>query len=189
MSNRAFSRIQTVFLDRDGVVNRKMPEGQYVVRPDQLVVLPGVPQAIRRLNDTGLLVTVVTNQRGVARGLYTLDHVAAIHLHLAEILAQHGAHLDGVYVCPHDDRQCNCRKPGPGLFERAMREFPAITVENSVVIGDALSDVEAGRSLGMKSILILGAPEHRKPGVEKALALADSSAADLSAAAGALLDA
>jgi D-glycero-D-manno-heptose 1,7-bisphosphate phosphatase len=177
-----------VFLDRDGVVNRKRPEGCYVARPDDLAVLSGVPEAIRRLNDAGLLVAVVTNQRGISLGLYTAGDVAAIHARLADILAVHGAHIDGFYICPHDRNQCDCRKPKTGLFEQAMRDFPSIHAHTSVMIGDSLSDIEAGRALGMRTIFIEGDLEHRKPGAAKALALAGSSSVDLPTAVHALLD-
>jgi len=133
--------LHTIFLDRDGILNEKMPEGEYVARWSDFRVLPGVPAALRRLNNSGLRVIVVTNQRGVALGLYTLADVEAIHAAFQQALAAAGARIDAFFICPHDKNQCNCRKPLPGLFEQAVVRFPAITPATSVMIGDSLTDV------------------------------------------------
>lgn len=183
------AKLQTVFLDRDGVINRKMPEGQYVTGWEHFELLPGVPEAIAALNRKGLRVVVVTNQRGIALGLYTAADVEQIHESLQLALAESGAHVDGFYFCPHDKRQCECRKPGPGLFEQAKADFPEITPETSVIIGDSLSDIEFGHNLGMRTIFIEGDPEHRKPGASKAAELADRSFAGLPEAVTAILSA
>ena len=170
------SAISTVFLDRDGVLNRKMPEGQYVASWQHFDLLPGVPETIARLNQAGLRVLVVTNQRGIALGLYTTADVNAIHAQLQTVLAQSGARIDGFYFCPHDKRECNCRKPLPGLFEQAQAQFPEIDSSTSIMIGDSLSDIEFGRNLGMRTIFIEGDQahrEHQKPGAQKAAELAD----------------
>jgi D-glycero-D-manno-heptose 1,7-bisphosphate phosphatase len=173
-ANKFLSRdLRTVFLDRDGVLNEKMPEGRFVTSWREFNLLPGVPQAIARLNRAGLRVVVVSNQRGVALGLYTPADVHAIHSAFQEELQSHGAHVDGFYFCPHDKRQCNCRKPLPGLFEQAQAEFSEITAATSAMIGDSLSDIEFGRRLWMLTIFIDGNPQHRKPGAEAARELAD----------------
>jgi D-glycero-D-manno-heptose 1,7-bisphosphate phosphatase len=171
--------LKTVFLDRDGVINRKMPEGQYVTGWQHFELLPGVPEAIARLNRAGLRVLVVTNQRGIALGLYTAQDVQHIHTQLQEELATHGAWIDAFYFCPHDKRACNCRKPLPGLFEQAQADFPEIAPATSLIIGDSLSDIEFGRNLGMRTVFIEGAPEHRKAGAERAAELADFVAGSL----------
>ena len=103
--------IEFVFLDRDGVLNRQPPEGRFVTCPEELELLPGVEDAVVALNRSGRKVIVVTNQRGIALGLYSHDDLAQIHAQLRERLAARGAHLDGIYICPHDEGQCNCRKP------------------------------------------------------------------------------
>ena len=165
-----------MFLDRDGVINRKMPEGQYVTSWKDFELLPGVPEAIAWLNAAGLRVLVVSNQRGVALGLYTAADVDAIHAELRRVLAGYGARVDGFYFCPHDKRECNCRKPLPGLFEQAGAEFREIEAASSVMIGDSASDIEFGRGLGMRTIFLEGdedARAHRKPGAEKAAEVAD----------------
>ena len=174
--------LRTVFLDRDGVINRKMPEGQYVTGWHDFELLPGVAQAIAQLNAAGLRVLVVTNQRGIALGLYTSADVEAIHQQLALALAVHGARIDGFYFCPHDKRACNCRKPLPGLFEQAQAQFPEIDPASSIMIGDSLSDIEFGRNLGLRTIFLEGdaaSREHQKPGAQKAAELADLRFASL----------
>jgi D-glycero-D-manno-heptose 1,7-bisphosphate phosphatase len=180
--------LKTVFLDRDGVINRKMPEGQYVTGWQHFELLPGVPEAIARLNRAGLRVLVVTNQRGIALGLYTAEDVEHIHARLQEELAAHGARIDGFYFCPHDKRACNCRKPLPGLFEQAQVDFPEIAATASLIIGDSLSDIEFGKNLGMRTVFIEGDPEHRKAGAERAGELADFVAGALPEAVALLLD-
>jgi D-glycero-D-manno-heptose 1,7-bisphosphate phosphatase len=177
-----FASVRNVFLDRDGVINRKAPEGHYVARWDQFHLLPGVADAIATLNAAGLLVFLVTNQRGVALGLYTEEDVQHLHLQLSDLLAQHQARIDGYYYCPHDKGCCTCRKPLTGLFEQAFDAFPGAQNFDSVVIGDSLSDIEAGHSLGMRTIFIEGDVEHRKPGAEKAALLADAVSASLAEA-------
>jgi D-glycero-D-manno-heptose 1,7-bisphosphate phosphatase len=167
------SNLTTVFLDRDGVLNEKMPEDHYVASPADFHLLPGVTEAIGRLNQAGLRVVVVSNQRGIALGLYTTADVNAIHSTLQEQLANHGAHVDRFYFCPHDKEQCNCRKPLPGLFEQAVADSTEITSEHSVMIGDSLSDIEFGIRLGMLTVFIEGDSEIQKPGAETARELAD----------------
>lgn len=146
--------VQTVFLDRDGVLNEKAPEGEYVWRRQDFRVLDGVPEAIARLNRAGIRVVVVSNQRGIALGLYTLADVTGLHAEFQKLLAQYGARIDAFYVCPHGHGECNCRKPLPGLFEQAHADFPEIDAQTSVMIGDSAVDMEFGRRLGMRTILI-----------------------------------
>jgi len=161
-------RLRTVFLDRDGVLNEKMPEGSYVTCWAQFRILSGVAEAIGRLNRAGLRVIVVTNQRGIALGLYTVADVLAIHSAFQKLLKAYGAHVDGFYFCPHDKRQCHCRKPLPGMFEQAVAAFPEITSTSSVMIGDSLSDITFGRQLGMTTVFIEGDHKHQNPGADAA---------------------
>jgi D-glycero-D-manno-heptose 1,7-bisphosphate phosphatase len=185
--------LRTIFLDRDGVLNRKPPEGKYVTNWSDFHLLPGVRQAIARLNRAGLRVLVVSNQRGVALGLYTTEDVHAIHTALQRELATDGAHIDAFYFCPHDrkasDNQppCDCRKPFPGLYHQARAQFPDITPGSSLMIGDSWSDIEFGHRLGMKTIFIDGDPAHQKPGADRARALAGQSFASLPDAIDSLL--
>lgn len=173
MSARYHSSLQTVFLDRDGVLNRKMPEGRYVTVWEEFELLPGVVEAIRRLNLAAIRVIVVSNQRGIALGRTSIAAVKAIHERFQKVLQAEGAHIDGIYFCPHPKNSCRCRKPLPGLFEQASHHFPQIAAETSAIIGDSLSDVQFGRNLGMLTVFIEGDPTLRKPGDEDAIRLAD----------------
>jgi D-glycero-D-manno-heptose 1,7-bisphosphate phosphatase len=167
--------LSTVFLDRDGVLNEKPPEGSYVAAWTDFHLLPSVPESIRRLNRAGLRVMVVSNQRGIALGLYTPADVQAIHSALQALLQNHGAHIDAFFICPHDKGECNCRKPLPGLFDQAATEFPSISAATSVIIGDSISDIEFGHRLGMKTIFIDGDPTRQKAGAAEARNLAGNS--------------
>jgi D-glycero-D-manno-heptose 1,7-bisphosphate phosphatase len=180
--------VSTVFLDRDGVLNEKMPEGGYVASRADFHVLPGVPEAIARLNSAGARVIVVSNQRGIALGLYTAAEVKAIHADFERLLKAHGAHIDAFFICPHDRGQCNCRKPLPGLFEQAQARFPGISAATSVMIGDTPADIEFGRRLDMATIFIEGDPARHKPGHAKAAEAAGLRFASLPQAVDALLE-
>jgi D-glycero-D-manno-heptose 1,7-bisphosphate phosphatase len=171
--------VRYVFLDRDGVLNRKLPEGAYVGDWAQFQWLPGAVEAIARMNRGGLTVIVVSNQRGIALGRLSVEQLEIIHDQVRSDLARQGARLDAIYYCPHDRGECNCRKPGIGLFEQAAKDFPEVDAKNSVVIGDSLSDIQAGRQLGMKTIFIEGEPDRQKAGAEAAASLADEVAASL----------
>lgn len=164
--------LRTIFLDRDGVLNEKLPEGSYVTAWSDFHILPGVPEAIAALNHAGIRVIVVSNQRGIALGLYSAEDVEAIHAGFEQRLQAHGAHVDAFYFCPHDRSGCNCRKPLPGMFEQAQRDFPDISAASSVMIGDSLSDVQFGLGLGMLTIFIESASDRVKAGAEKAAELA-----------------
>jgi histidinol-phosphate phosphatase family protein len=179
--------LQTVFLDRDGVLNQKMPEGQYVTSLDDFQVLPGVPESIAMLNRAGIRVVVVSNQRGIALGLYTSADVEAIHAAFQHQLSAHGAHIDAFFICPHHHGQCNCRKPLPGLFDQAVARFPSISAQTSVMIGDSLVDMEFGHRLGMATILINGNPDLQKPDKQSASDLASLHLASLHQAVSTLL--
>ena len=187
LSTKATSRIQACFLDRDGVLNKKMPEGQYVTQWSEFEVLPEVVEAIRSLNEAGILVIVVSNQRGIAKGLYTASDVEDIHNRFQSLLTSKGAHIDRFYFCPHDNVGCDCRKPRPGMFEQARRDFPTLHAKTSVMMGDSLSDIEFGHLLGMLTIWIEGDTAHPRPDNEKASGLADLRFASLSQAVAALL--
>ena len=148
------TNIEFVFLDRDGVLNEKPSPGEYITSCEELIVLPGVPEAVAALNRSGRKVIVVTNQRGVARGLYTLHDLTQIHEKLTKILAEHGARLDAIYFCPHEEGQCACRKPGTGMFEQAFRDFPGAKPERSIMVGDSLRDIEAGLAARMRTAFV-----------------------------------
>lgn len=183
----AFQGIRTVFLDRDGVINRKPPEDVYISGWPEFHLLPGVEEAIAALNRAGIRVIVISNQRGIALGRTTRSGVETIHTRLQQHLASAGAHIDAFYYCPHDRNECDCRKPKTGLFEQAFRDFPDAARSASLVIGDSLSDLQAARTLGVPSILIEGDPSTRKPGWEEAAGLAGAVVASLSEAVNRIL--
>ena len=151
-----------VFLDRDGTINREVT---HLKSPDQVELLPETAAAIRCLNRSGTLAVVVTNQPVVARGELSLDGLARIHAKLESLLGAGGAYLDGLYFCPHHPDKgflgevfelkgpCKCRKPEPGLIDKACRDL-GIGRQDSWMVGDATSDVEAGRRAGLRTVLL-----------------------------------
>lgn len=165
--------VKTVFLDRDGVINKKMPEGEYVSSQDLFQLLPGALDAIASMKHAGIRVIVVSNQRGISLGLYSKEDVERIHEILQGQLATRNVEVDGFYFCPHGKGECNCRKPSPGLFEQAKADFPDIEAATSLMIGDSLSDLEFGKRLGMLTGFVEGDPNNSKPGGAEAKAIAD----------------
>jgi len=149
---------RAVFLDRDGVINKKAPEGDYIKSWGEFELLPGVGRAIKKLKENGFLVIVASNQRGIAKGVMTEDDLKEIHIKMKEKFAKEGALIDEIYYCPHDIKDhCGCRKPEPGLLLRAAREYD-IDLSESWMVGDSESDIEAGRKAGCKTILIESSP-------------------------------
>ena len=146
---------KAAFLDRDGVINRKAPEGQYVTRWEDFEFLPRVAEAIALLEQAGFAVIVVSNQRCVARGLLTIDELELIHQRMLKQLAAANAHLTAVYYCPHDNGpSCTCRKPAPGMLFQAARER-RIDLASSWMVGDSDIDMEAGKSAGCRTVRVL----------------------------------
>lgn len=175
-----FSKIDYVFLDRDGVLNRAPGDGRFVTCREEFELLPGVADAIAELNHSGRKVIVVTNQRGIALGLYSAQDLEGIHIQLHAQLAERGAHLDAIYVCPHDEGQCNCRKPLTGLFEQAFQDFPLARAENSLMVGDSLCDIQAGVRAGMASVFLMDEAREGSPEIDRARMLAQFAVPSLS---------
>jgi len=147
-------KVKTVFLDRDGVINRKPPEGDYVKSWEEFEFLPKAPEALRLLKEAGMRIIIITNQRGIARGLMTERDLEESHKRMLAELARFQASIDAIYYCPHEEGVCDCRKPRVGLFRQAQQDFPDIDFANSAIIGDSLKDMEAGTQLGSLTILI-----------------------------------
>lgn len=152
-----------VLLDRDGVLNVKAPEGRYITGWGQFELLPGVDAALRELRrrDPQARLIVVTNQRGVARGLIEPASLEDLHQRMRVQLRQAGVELDGIYVCPHEADTCDCRKPEPGLLRQALADFPDIELVRSALIGDSLADLEAAQRFGCAAYLV-GPPDRRR---------------------------
>jgi D-glycero-D-manno-heptose 1,7-bisphosphate phosphatase len=153
------AEIDTVFLDRDGVINRRLP-GDYVKSWAEFEFLPRAKEALALLTAANLRLIVITNQRGIARGLMTEDDLRAVHERMLAELREAGAHISAVYHCPHDRDACECRKPKTGLLLAAQRDFPEIDFARSVVVGDAPSDIEAGKRLGCRTVFVGAASGH-----------------------------
>jgi D-glycero-D-manno-heptose 1,7-bisphosphate phosphatase len=147
-------RFETVFLDRDGVINAKAAEDDYVKSWDAFHFLPGAAPAIGLLAAAARRVIVVTNQRGIARGRLTAAQLAEIHQRMGHELARYGGRLDAIYHCPHDRQECSCRKPATGMLEQARLEHPGLDFSRSVLVGDSLSDLQCGAAAGCPVILI-----------------------------------
>ncbi len=145
-------RRRAAFLDRDGVLNRKMAEGEYVAKPEEFELLPGAVPGLHLLAEAGFRLIVVTNQRGVARGKLTLDGLSAIHRKMERLLAENGLSLDAIYFCPHGAGECDCRKPEPGLLLRAFTSFPDLVPAECVLFGDSSSDIEAARRAAVPAV-------------------------------------
>jgi histidinol-phosphate phosphatase family protein len=144
----------SLFLDRDGVLNRRVPGG-YVRTVEELEVLDGVVDAVTRLSAVATRVVVVTNQAGVGKGLMTQAMLDEVHSVLVERLTAVGGRIDAVFACPHRvDDACGCRKPAPGLAWQAHQRFPDIRFERSVMVGDSPSDCEFARAAGMRAVFI-----------------------------------
>ena len=146
-----------VFLDRDGTINEEMG---YVNHIDRFVLLPGVAEAIRRINESGLRAVVVTNQSGAARGYFPMELIDMVHQKMTGLLKDEGAFLDGIYTCTHapptegESGGCDCRKPGIGLLERAAQDLK-LDLQRSYVVGDRFKDIEMAHNAGAKAILVL----------------------------------
>jgi D-glycero-D-manno-heptose 1,7-bisphosphate phosphatase len=169
-----------VFLDRDGTL---VEDPGYLHRPDDVRLLPGAARAVARLNEAGYLVVVVTNQSGIARGLYDVAAYEAVQRRLDELLAAAGARLDGAYLCPHHPDHtgpCACRKPGLRLFEEAAAAL-AIDLRRSWFVGDKVSDIEPAHALGGRGLLVETGDGAAHAAAARALGV--PVVADLSAAA------
>jgi D-glycero-D-manno-heptose 1,7-bisphosphate phosphatase len=151
MSERPFLR-RAVFLDRDGTIGEEMG---YVNHIDRFQIFPFAAEAIRRLNQAEIPVIVVTNQSGIARNIFPESLVHEVHKKMVSELAAGGAWIDGIYYCPHKSEDvCDCRKPNPGMLERAAREH-TLDLAASWVVGDRYGDLEMGFAAGARGILVM----------------------------------
>jgi D-glycero-D-manno-heptose 1,7-bisphosphate phosphatase len=162
------SNIRAVFLDRDGTIN---VENEYIHRVEDFEFVPGAIEGLQLLARANIDIIVVTNQAGIAQGIFSETDLAAVNQHMETELLRHRVKLAGIYFCPHHPQAtvsryrkvCSCRKPNPGLLVTAMRAR-GIAPSEAVMVGDKNSDVEAGRALGLTTYLVetgYGASEKR----------------------------
>ena len=145
--------MKTVFLDRDGVINR-LRQGDYVKSWSEFEFLPTAIPAIRCLNQAGCRLIVVTNQAGVSKGIVSREMLEAIHQKMVIEIENDGGRIDAIYYCPHrDEDNCRCRKPKPGLLEQAIREH-TINPINRFLVGDSLRDFVTGQAVDCKTCLV-----------------------------------
>ncbi len=152
----------TLFLDRDGVINRRILGG-YVTKVEEFEPLPGIFEAIKTFNKIFGRIFIVSNQSGVGKGLMTQQDLDNIHLHFTEQLNKRDAVIDGIYCCTSLATDIdNCRKPLPDLAIRAKQDFGEIEFTKSIMVGDTGSDMEFGYNIGALNVLILDGSEHQK---------------------------
>ncbi|RPH36124.1 HAD family hydrolase [bacterium] len=147
------------FLDRDGTLNEEV---NFVRTPEALELLPGAAASVRALNERGIIVCVISNQSGVARGFFTEEDLVPIHAKLERELDRAGAWIDHIYYCPHHPTEgkppynivCACRKPETGMLRQAAQDF-GLDLQRSFVVGDRIVDIQAGRAAGATTILVM----------------------------------
>ena len=151
-----------VFLDRDGVINEYPGDTRYVTSWEEFHFLPGVKEALGRLIKVGYNIFIVSNQAGVAKGIYSEEILDEITSNMLNELNSSGVEISGVYYCIHrDDDNCSCRKPKTGLLERALKEhnISQDILSKSFFVGDSIRDIQAGQSVGCRTILVLSGKE------------------------------
>tara|TARA_B100002049_G_scaffold232389_1_gene211421 strand:+ start:1265 stop:1759 length:495 start_codon:yes stop_codon:yes gene_type:complete len=143
---------KAVFLDRDGVINKERKD--YVKSIEEFQILNNIPKSIKMLKEKGFLVIVITNQSAINRGLITIETLNEIHNYLQNFLKENNTSIDDFYFCPHrPDENCKCRKPNPGMLIKAAQEHN-IDMNQSFMIGNSLTDIQAAQKSGCKGILL-----------------------------------
>jgi len=153
-SSKSLLPIRAVFLDRDGVINRKAPASEYITRWSEIEFLPGSIEAVALLNKSGFEVIVVTNQRGIATGKIKLSNLEEINRRIKAAISEKNGALSAIYYCPHDTSDdCTCRKPRPGMLLHAAN-IHCLDLSKCWMVGDSPSDIEAGKRAGCRTALI-----------------------------------
>jgi D-glycero-D-manno-heptose 1,7-bisphosphate phosphatase len=166
---------KAIFLDRDGVINVRLPDGAYVTKWEEFVFRDGAVEGMRLFGREGYSLIVVTNQRGIGRGIMTEDDLADIHGRMEAHLEREGVSLTAIYHCPHDHAaRCGCRKPKPGMLLAAIEKFD-IDGARSLIVGDSTSDIEAGRAAGVGGVLIVSEGGDSPAGERRARTLLEAA--------------
>ena len=146
--------LDTLFLDRDGVVNVKL-EARYVRNSNEFEFMQGALVAISKLSKLFKRILIVTNQQAIGKGIMTKDDLNLLHSFMTSEIGKLNGKIDKIYFCPHlDTENCNCRKPNPGMINQAIADFPEIDLQNSYLIGDSDSDIEAGNRMKLNTVKV-----------------------------------
>ena len=156
--------MKVIFLDRDGVINRYPGDSEYVKSWSEFHFLPKVKQGLKKLNEHGFKIFIISNQAGVSKGIYTQDSLDLITKNMLKELGR-DIKIEGVYYCTHrKEDNCQCRKPNTGLIEQALAKLKTegqpIELKNSYFIGDTIRDIETGKKAGLKTILVFSGKEN-----------------------------
>jgi D-glycero-D-manno-heptose 1,7-bisphosphate phosphatase len=144
----------TLFLDRDGVINKKL-EGKYVRNFSEFEFMPGALDSISKLSNLFSCILIVTNQQGIAKGIMSEADLNILHTQMQERIEKLGGKINKIYYCPHlQDMDCMCRKPKSGMIEQAIIDFPEINIKNSYLIGDSDSDIKAGKKMNLNTVKV-----------------------------------
>ena len=142
----------TIFLDRDGVINKKL-EGKYVRNFSEFEFMEGAIDAISKLTNKFNRIIIITNQQGIGKEIMSDSDLNILHTKMKERIEQSEGKINKIYYCPHlKDFDCLCRKPRPGMIEQALLDFPEIVLEDSYLIGDSDSDIEAGKRMNLSTV-------------------------------------
>ncbi len=162
MNGTAFSGRKAAFFDRDGTV---IVDKGYAFRPEEIEILPGMPEFMAQMRRWDYLLVCVTNQSGIARGLYGMEDMKRFNQALNGMLAQSGAAFDAVYACPHHPKftgPCSCRKPAPGMLLQAQKDL-GLDLSRCLLFGDTPSDAQAAEAAGVLPVLVDGRPPLLSP--------------------------
>ena len=152
--------MKTIFLDRDGVINRNRPRGDYVRNWEEFQFLPGSREAIARLTQAGFRLLVVTNQACIDKGIVSWAMVQEIHTRMVQEIVRAGGWIEAVLCCPHlADAGCGCRKPRPGLLQRAHEEYQ-VDLGQAILVGDSVTDMQTAAAVGIPAIMVLSGLGH-----------------------------
>ena len=150
---KQIDRSWTLFLDRDGVINEEIL-GSYVANWDEFHFNEGALPALKILNELFGRIVVVTNQRGVGKGIMTMESLKDINLHMTETITNHGGRVDKIYACTAVADSDHNRKPNTGMAVQAREDFPEINFKQSIMVGNSLSDMEFGKRLAMYTVFL-----------------------------------